>query len=107
MIFCCCELCADNSFLYVASLAAGVRLANATGDSAHAREWQAALVRGVKAIDTHLWLSNAGYSYYQGVYLLRSILVQQPVRFKLCGRPVLSAHLNVETAGSEPKRPEI
>jgi hypothetical protein len=40
-------------------------------------------------------------------YLLRSILVQQPVRFKLGGRPVLSAHLNVETAGSEPKRPEF
>jgi hypothetical protein len=40
-------------------------------------------------------------------YLLRSILVQQPVRFKLGGRPVLSACLNVETAGSEPKRPEI
>jgi hypothetical protein len=40
-------------------------------------------------------------------YLLRSILVQQPVRFKLGGRPVLSAHLNVETAGSEPKRAEI
>jgi hypothetical protein len=28
-------------------------------------------------------------------------------RFKLGGRPVLSAHLNVETAGSEPKRPEF
>jgi hypothetical protein len=41
------------------------------------------------------------------MYLLRSILVQQPIRFKLGGRPVLSAHLNVETAGSEPKRPEI
>jgi hypothetical protein len=30
-----------------------------------------------------------------------------PLRFKLGGRPVLSAHLNVETAGFEPKRPEI
>jgi hypothetical protein len=38
-------------------------------------------------------------------HLLHAILVQQPVRFKLGGRPVLSAHLNVETAGSEPKRP--
>ena len=61
--------CADNSFLYIVSLAAGVRLANATGDSAHAREWQAALVRGVKAIDNHLWLDNAGY--YQGVYCMQ------------------------------------
>eukprot|EP01046_Picozoa_sp_COSAG06_P017964 COSAG06_NODE_1236_length_10137_cov_3.357342_8_plen_60_part_00 len=53
--------------------------------------------------------TDAGYFALnsQGWYLLRSILVQQPVRFKLCGRPVLSAHLNVETAGSEPKRPEI
>ena len=41
------------------------------------------------------------------MYLLRSILVQQPVRFKLGGRPVLSARFNVETAGSERKRPEI
>ena len=30
-----------------------------------------------------------------------------PLRFKLGDRPVLSAHLNVETAGSERKRPEI
>ena len=30
-----------------------------------------------------------------------------PLRFKLSGRPILSAHLNVETAGSERKRPEI
>jgi hypothetical protein len=30
-----------------------------------------------------------------------------PLRFNLGGRPVLSAHLNVETAGSERKRPEI
>jgi hypothetical protein len=30
-----------------------------------------------------------------------------PLRFELGGRPVLSAHLNVETAGSERKRPEI
>ena len=44
---------------------------------------------------------------FESKYLLRSILVQQPVRFKLGGRPVLSAHLNVETAGSEPKRPEF
>ena len=40
-------------------------------------------------------------------YLLRPKLAQQPVRFKLGGRPVLNAHLNVETAGSERKRPEI
>ena len=30
-----------------------------------------------------------------------------PLRFKLSGRPILSAHLNVETAGFKPKRPEI
>jgi hypothetical protein len=30
-----------------------------------------------------------------------------PLRFKLGGRLVLSAHLNVETARSERKRPEI
>ena len=30
-----------------------------------------------------------------------------PLRFKLSGRPVLSAHFNVETARSERKRPEI
>ena len=30
-----------------------------------------------------------------------------PLRFKLSGRPILSAHLNVETAGLKPKRPEI
>ena len=30
-----------------------------------------------------------------------------PLRFKLGGRPVLSARFNVETAGSERKRPEI
>jgi hypothetical protein len=29
------------------------------------------------------------------------------VRFKLGGRPILSAHLNAETARSEPERPEI
>ena len=40
------------------------------------------------------------------MYLLRSIFVQQPIRFKLGGRPVLSAHLNAETARSERKRPE-
>eukprot|EP01046_Picozoa_sp_COSAG06_P086695 COSAG06_NODE_33263_length_492_cov_7.506361_1_plen_47_part_10 len=27
-----------------------------------------------------------------------------PLRFELGGRPILSAHLNVETAGLEPKR---
>jgi|EP01046_Picozoa_sp_COSAG06_P049132 hypothetical protein len=31
----------------------------------------------------------------------------KPLRFKLGGRPVLSARLNVETARSERKRPEI
>eukprot|EP01045_Picozoa_sp_COSAG04_P058820 COSAG04_NODE_28809_length_273_cov_0.597701_1_plen_72_part_01 len=36
-------------------------------------------------------------------YLLRGIYMQTPLRFKLGGRPVLIAHLNVETAGSEPK----
>jgi hypothetical protein len=30
-----------------------------------------------------------------------------PLRFTLGGRRVLSTHLNVETAGFEPKRPEI
>ena len=30
-----------------------------------------------------------------------------PLRFKLSGHPVLSARFNVETAGSERKRPEI
>jgi hypothetical protein len=30
-----------------------------------------------------------------------------PLRFKLGGRRVLSARFNVETAGSEPKRPGI
>jgi hypothetical protein len=30
-----------------------------------------------------------------------------PLRFKLGGRPVLSTRFNVETAGSERKRPEI
>ena len=30
-----------------------------------------------------------------------------PARFKLGGRPVLSARFNIETAGSERKRPEI
>jgi NAD(P) transhydrogenase subunit alpha len=41
-------------------------------------------------------------------YLLRGIYIYAtPLRFKLGGRPVLSAHLNVETAGSERKRPEI
>jgi hypothetical protein len=30
-----------------------------------------------------------------------------PLRFKLSGRPILSAHLNVETARSERKQPEI
>ena len=30
-----------------------------------------------------------------------------PLRFKLGGRPILSTHLNVETARSERKRPEI
>jgi hypothetical protein len=41
-------------------------------------------------------------------YLLRRIYIcAMPPRFKLDGRPILSAHLNVETAGSERKRPEI
>jgi hypothetical protein len=30
-----------------------------------------------------------------------------PLRFKLGGHPILSAHLNVETAEFEQKRPEI
>jgi hypothetical protein len=42
-----------------------------------------------------------------GRYLLRGIYMQTPLRFKLSGRRVLSAHLNVETAGFDPKRPEI
>ena len=42
---------------------------------------------------------------WDNTYLLRPILVQQPVRFKLGGRPAPNAHLNVETAGLEPKRP--
>ena len=41
------------------------------------------------------------------LYLLRGIYMQTPLRFKLSGRPVLSARLNVETARSERKRPEI
>jgi hypothetical protein len=40
-------------------------------------------------------------------YLLRGIYIQTPLRFKLGGRPILSARLNVETARSERKRPEI
>jgi hypothetical protein len=41
-------------------------------------------------------------------YLLRGIYnMQTPLRFKLGGRPILSAHLNVETARSERKRPEM
>ena len=40
-------------------------------------------------------------------YLLLGIYMQTPLRFKLGGRRVLSAHLNVETARSERKRPEI
>jgi hypothetical protein len=54
-----------------------------------------------------VWASNGTLDGTLSWYLLRSILVQQPVRFKLGGRPVLSAQLNVETAGSERKRPEI
>jgi hypothetical protein len=42
-----------------------------------------------------------------GPCLLRGIYVQTPLRFALGGRPVLSARFNVETAGSERKRPEI
>ena len=30
-----------------------------------------------------------------------------PLRSRLGGHPVLSAHLNVKTAGTEPKRPEM
>ena len=43
------------------------------------------------------------------MYLLRGIfnLVELPVRFNMGGRPVLSAHFNVETARSEHNRPEI
>jgi hypothetical protein len=42
-------------------------------------------------------------------YLLREYMkiFAMPLRFKLGGRPVLSARLNVETAGSERKQPEI
>ena len=36
-----------------------------------------------------------------------STQVNSPVRFKLGGRPILSAHLNVETARSQPTQPEI
>eukprot|EP01046_Picozoa_sp_COSAG06_P017991 COSAG06_NODE_1238_length_10133_cov_3382.190452_8_plen_259_part_00 len=40
-------------------------------------------------------------------YLLRGIYMQTPLRFKLGGRSVPSARLNVETARSERKRPDI
>jgi hypothetical protein len=36
-----------------------------------------------------------------------NIYVITPLRFKLGGHPVLNARFNVETAGSERKRPEI
>ena len=39
-----------------------------------------------------------------GQYILRSTLVQLPVRFKLSGRSILRAHLNISTAQSERKR---
>ena len=40
---------------------------------------------------------------YSGEYWTY-IYIWLPVRFKQGGRPILSAHLNVETAGLEPKR---
>jgi len=69
-------------------------------DAAHSEkfqpEWGSKIDGGEPLLD---------WGYRQ--YLLRRILVQQPVRFKLGGRPVLNAYLNVETAGFERKRPEI
>jgi hypothetical protein len=42
------------------------------------------------------------------MYQLRAIYVYaMPLRFKLDGRPIMSARLNVETARSERKRPKI
>ena len=40
-------------------------------------------------------------------YLLRKNVYVRPLRLKLGGRRVLSANLNVETARSQRKRPEI
>jgi hypothetical protein len=34
-------------------------------------------------------------------------LAKEEAEAAVRGRPILSAHLNVETAGHEPKRPEI
>jgi hypothetical protein len=42
-----------------------------------------------------------------GQYILRSTLVQPLVRFKLSGRSILRAHLNISTARSERKRPNL
>jgi hypothetical protein len=43
------------------------------------------------------------YLTFRGIFRL----VELPVRFQMGGRPVLSAHLNVETSRSEHNRPEI
>ena len=50
------------------------------------------------------------YDEFVEWYLLRGNIHVTPLRFKLRGRPVLSARFNIrniETAGSERKRPEI
>jgi hypothetical protein len=43
------------------------------------------------------------YLTFRGIFRL----VELPVRFQMGGRPVLSAHLNVETSRSEHNRPKI
>ena len=48
-------------------------------------------------------VSARGYLLRRGEHIICHI----PLRFELGGRPILSADLNVETARSERKRPEI
>ena len=61
-----------NAFLYLTSLAAGIRLANASTDITHATQWQVALHRGRKVLDEQFWVANSssgdGNGHYAGVW---------------------------------------
>ena len=56
-----------NAFLYLTALAAGIRLADASGDTASVAQWRAALTRGRQALDTQFWDESLG-GHYRGVW---------------------------------------
>ena len=57
-----------NAFLYLTSLAAGIRLAAAIGDVANVAQWQTALKRGRQALDEQFWIDDSQGGRYRGIW---------------------------------------